>query len=89
MTGFQTSVPREMRTAAQIAADTPIAISVSLTPEVAYQLAQFAKRSTFATFYEFTEAHLPDEERKKLAYQMIAGIDAVAKGLADVGYAPR
>ena len=65
-----------------------VQITVSLPDEVAYQLAQFAKRSTFNTFYEFTEAHLSDAERKALAYQMIAGIEAVGGALADAGYAP-
>ena len=70
-------------------ADQNIQITVSLPADVAHQLAQFAKRSTFNTFYEFTEAHLSDDERKTRAYQMIDGIEAVGAALADAGHAPR
>ena len=35
--------------------DQTVIISVSMDDEVAHQLAQFAKRSTFDTFYQFTE----------------------------------
>ncbi len=35
-----------------------VSVSFTLTEEVAEQLAQFCKRSTFGTFYDFTEAHL-------------------------------
>lgn len=66
-----------------------VTITVELHPEVALQLAQFAKRSTFNTFYEFTEAHLPHDERQKRAYQMISGIEAIGAALAGTGYAPR
>lgn len=70
-------------------ADTTVTITATMETEVAYQLAQFAKRSTFNTFYEFTEAHLPDAQRKERAYQMIAGIETIAEALADAGYSPR
>jgi hypothetical protein len=66
-----------------------VTITATLTPEVAEQLAQFAKRATFVTFYEFTEAHLSHDERKERAYQMIAGIEAVGGALANAGHAPR
>ena len=66
-----------------------VTISVTVPDVVAHQLAQFAKRSTFNTFYEFTEAHLSDDERKTRAYQMIAGIEAVGAALAEAGHAPR
>lgn len=66
-----------------------VTITVSMRPDVAMQLAQFAKRSTFATFLDQTEAHLSDDERTSRAYKMIAGIEAVAAGLADAGYSPR
>jgi|GEM_PF-2165016 len=89
MTDFQTEVRREMRTPAEVAAEQTVEISVSLHPAVAHQLAQFAKRCTFNTFYEFTEAHLSDDERKQRAYQMIAGIEAVGAALATAGHAPR
>jgi len=71
-----------------MASDT-VNISLSIPDEVAHQLAQFAKRATFNTFYEFTEAHLPDAQRKERAYQMIAGIEAVGAALAEAGHAPR
>ncbi|MCL6484898.1 DUF7706 family protein [Janthinobacterium lividum] len=89
MSGFQTEVRPDMRTPAEVAADTPVEITVNMHPAVAYQLAQFAKRSTYSMFYEFTEAHLSEEERMTLAYQMLNGITAVGAALADAGYAPR
>jgi hypothetical protein len=67
----------------------PVTISAEMHPDVAYQLAQFCKRSTFSQFYESTEAHLPHDERNRLAYQMIAGIDAIRAALAEAGYSPR
>lgn len=67
----------------------PVSITVELHPDVALQLAQFAKRSTFNTFYEFTEAHLTHDERQKRAYQMTSGMQAIGAALAVTGYAPR
>jgi hypothetical protein len=69
--------------------DQTVQITVSLPTEAAYQLAQFAKRCTFNTFYESTEAHLSDAERKTRAYQMIDGIEAIRGALANAGCAPR
>lgn len=69
--------------------DDDITITAALAPEVALQLAQFCKRSTFDQFLALTEAHLPAEERATRAHQMIAGIDAVSRALAEAGYAPR
>jgi hypothetical protein len=66
-----------------------IDLNVRVTDEVAWELAQFCKRSTFDTFYELTEAHLAHEERQRRAYLMISGIEAVQKALGDAGYAPR
>lgn len=66
-----------------------ITIAAVMPETIAYQLAQFIKRSAFDTFYEYTDAHLPHEERKAQAYQMIAGIEAVQDGLANAGIAPR
>jgi hypothetical protein len=67
-----------------------IALTVTLpNDDVAWQLAQFCKRSTYNDFYELTEAHLSPDERKAKAYQMIAGIDAVARALHQVGIEPR
>lgn len=67
-----------------------VTFSVTVSDEdVAYQLAQFCKRSTFNDFYDYTEAHLDQDERKRRAYQMIAGIEAVQAGLREAGYAPR
>lgn len=57
--------------------------------EVATQLAQFCKRSTFNQFYELTEEYLSQEERKHRAYQMIAGIESLQKALAQAGFDPR
>jgi hypothetical protein len=67
----------------------PVTITAVMDDDVAWELAQFCKRSTFSTFYEFTEAHLPPDERTALAYRMIRGIEAVHAALAQQGYAPR
>ena len=69
--------------------DSTIFFTTSMSDEQAAQLAQFAKRSTFDTFYAFTEAHLPHEERQRRAYLMIAGVEAVQRALASIGFAPR
>jgi hypothetical protein len=66
-----------------------IDINVSLDQNVAWQLAQFCKRSTFDQFYDRTEAHLSHEERKRRAYQMIAGIEQIAQALSGKGVSPR
>lgn len=67
----------------------PVTITATMDDDCAKQLAQFCKRSTFQTFYDFTEAHLPHAERTALAYRMIGGIEAVQRALANQGYAPR
>lgn len=89
MNGIPTGAGQDGRSPAGNSSETPVDIMVTLHPAVAYQLAQFAKRSTFDTFYDFTEAHLSNDERKQRAYQMIAGIEAVGAALAKIGYAPR
>ena len=89
MNGFQTEVRTACRTTAEAAADTPVSITIELRPDVALQLAQFAKRSTFDTFYDFTEAHLPHDERQRCAYQMISGIESICAALAVNCYVPR
>ena len=66
-----------------------IDVTATMTGDVALQLAQFCKRSTFNIFYELTEAHLPSDERKSRAYKMISGIEAVQAALANAGFAPR
>jgi hypothetical protein len=68
---------------------TYIPIQATLEHDVAWELAQFCKRSTFQTFYDYTEAHLPDQERTALAYRMIAGIEAIQTALAHAGVEPR
>ena len=64
-------------------------ITASLNKRVANDLAQFCKRSTFDTFFELTDAHLSHEERTEMAHRMISGIDAISRGLAEKGFAPR
>lgn len=64
-------------------------ITVELDDDVAEQLAQFCKRSTFDTFLELTEAHLSIEERGRRAYMMICGINRIQAALAEAGHAPR
>lgn len=69
--------------------ETTITITAELSEDQAWQLAQFCKRSTFGQFYELTEAHLSEEERQQRAYQMIVGVEAIQRALADQGYSPR
>lgn len=66
-----------------------ITITFDLTEDIAWQLAQFCKRSTFDVFFDLTEQHLPYDERRERAYAMIAGIDKVAAALSEAGVAPR
>ena len=66
-----------------------VTITVRLEGAVGYQLAQFCKRVGFATLFDYTEAHATQEERTTKAYQMLAGLDAVAAGLRDQGFRPR
>lgn len=68
---------------------TDVVVRLELPDDVAFQLAQFCKRSTFDTFFALTEAHLPTNERQARAYQMIAGIEAMRDALADAGVSPR
>lgn len=70
--------------------DDSITLTVQLpNGDVAWQLAQFCKRISFNAAFELTEAHLSCDERTRLAYQMLAGMDAVARALADAGHSPR
>lgn len=69
--------------------DDKVVITACVEPAVAMQLAQFCKRSTFDIFFDLTEAHLTYDERRTRAYQMIAGIEAVARSLSEAGYSPR
>ena len=57
MNGFQTEGRTACRTTAEAAADTPVSITIELRPDVALQLAQFAKRSIFDTFYVGISVH--------------------------------
>jgi hypothetical protein len=67
----------------------PVTFTVTLDDDSAWELAQFCKRSTFDTFFDFTEAHLSYDERRALAYRMIYGIEQVQRALAKAGYTPR
>lgn len=67
----------------------PLVITVELDDDVAAQLAQFCKRSTYGIFFESTEAHLSHEERSRRAYMMINGIERIQAALAKAGHAPR
>lgn len=57
-------------------------VAIELTDQEGWALAQFAKRSTFDTFRQCAE----DNEE---AQRMIDAIEAVRKGLAEAGWAPR
>jgi hypothetical protein len=72
-----------------MSADQQVTLTITIDEAVALQLAQFAKRSTLATFAQFVESHLPHEQAEERAYQMQAGVLAVGKALADAGFAPR
>jgi predicted transcriptional regulator len=67
----------------------PVTITVQLDDDVAAQLAQFCKRSTYTMFFELTEAHLSHAERSQRAYMMINGIERIQAALAKAGHAPR
>jgi hypothetical protein len=69
--------------------DQQITITATMNLSVAYQLAQFCKRVGFSTAFEYTEAHLSKDERNTRAYQMLAGLDAIAAALRDADIAPR
>jgi hypothetical protein len=66
-----------------------VTITATMEDPVAWELAQFCKRSTFDIFYDLTEAHLSHDERTALAYRMIRGIELVQRALAEQGYSPR
>jgi hypothetical protein len=66
-----------------------VTITIALSEDVAWQFAQFCKRSTFDMFYSLTEAHRSPAERTAHAYQMIGGIDACSAELARAGIDPR
>lgn len=57
--------------------------------EVAYQFAQFLKRSYFDQYLACTDAYLDDEKRISQAYQMIAAGDIIRSALAEAGVDPR
>lgn len=59
-----------------------IELRITLRPDLALALAQFAKRAIFDTFRERAR----DEDE---AYAMRDGLDAVARALAAAGFAPR
>ena len=89
MSGFQTKVQTDLQSSDYVETEKLVTVAFSLLPEVAWQLAQFCKRSTFSQFYDLTEAHLDKEERERRAYQMIAGLEALQAALAKVGVEPR
>lgn len=66
-----------------------ITITVTMNEDVALQLAQFCKRSTFDQFYDRTDAYVPPGERVNRAYQMRDGIEAVQRALSESGFSPR
>ncbi|MFO0114858.1 MAG: hypothetical protein ACK53F_07710 [Betaproteobacteria bacterium] len=78
----------KMNTATKTTLLTPFSVVIE-DPDVAYQLAQFCKRVGFDTFLQYTAAHLTYDDRKERAYQMIAGIEAVGRALAEKGFEPR
>ena len=53
-----------------------VQLTVSMPAQVAWELAQFIKRSTFTTCLDLTEAQLPHDERKRCAHLMITGAEA-------------
>jgi len=61
-----------------------IIVSVELEEYQAIALAQFVKRVTYST----CETHSVPTDKEE-PYSMLAGLDAVRRGLAKAGYAPR
>jgi len=61
-----------------------ITITVELPENHAWALAQLCKRITY-----FQCERLSDPANKEEPYQMIAATNAVARALAEKGYAPR
>ena len=59
-----------------------VSVNVDLTPGEALALAQFVKRSLFATYREFAV----DEQEARL---MLAAVENLRKGLAAEGFSPR
>lgn len=66
-----------------------VTISVTMTREEEWQLAQFCKRSCFEQAFNLTEAGLSKDERTERAYSMFCGIDALRAALRDAGIDPR
>ena len=61
-----------------------IIVTVELEEYQAIALAQFVKRVTYST----CETHSVPTDKEE-PYSMLAGLDAVRRGLAKAGYAPR
>lgn len=66
------------------AADKPLHLTVELTQQQAWDLAQFLKRTTFS---DVLRATVGNDEAE--AYAMLEGIQAVERALAVAGVAPR
>ena len=66
------------------ATNTPVRLTVDLTQQQAWDLAQFLKRTAFNDVLRATVGN--DEEE---AYAMLGGIRAVERALEEVGVAPR
>lgn len=61
---------------------TILAIEIEASEDVLWALAQFAKR---VAWHEFRLNAVDDDE----AYEIRAGVEALQRGLARAGYAPR
>ena len=66
------------------ATNTPVRLTVDLTRQQAWDLAQFLKRTAFNDVLRATVGN--DEEE---AYAMLEGIRALERALEEVGVAPR
>jgi hypothetical protein len=62
--------------------DQKVTVTVELSDEEAWQLAQFLKRATFTDFRN-------NAESEEAAYTMIQAAGRVQKSLAEKGYEPR
>lgn len=65
-----------------MSADEKVTVTVELTGEEAWQLAQFFKRATFTDFRN-------NAESEEVAYTMIQAAGRVQQALAEKGYEPR
>ena len=68
------------------ATNEPVRLTVDLTRQQAWDLAQFLKRTAFG---DVLRATVGNDEEEAEAYAMLEGIRALERALEEVGVAPR